>query len=161
MRHDKGAFAQEAIQAAHVGKLIGDYVRILYFSEYANALTNDVPKLKDMLDPFTGCFISKIPISVVYLRFAFKAASFFTDGKGEQGLQFIQKGAARIMKALEFTHGENSLLKQQYEKERRGWDLYYDTLSAVENALEGGYNFALELRKKAETIISECQIRFE
>jgi hypothetical protein len=108
MRHDKGAFAQEAIQAAHVGKLIGDYVRILYFSEYAKALTNDVARLKDMVDPFTGCFISKIPISVVYLRFAFKAASFFTDGKGEQGLQFIQTGAARIMKALEFTHGEKS-----------------------------------------------------
>ncbi len=37
MRHDKDAFAGEAIAAAHVGKLIGDDVRILVFSAYADA----------------------------------------------------------------------------------------------------------------------------
>ncbi|MBE9546032.1 MAG: hypothetical protein IMF10_00885 [Proteobacteria bacterium] len=160
MRHDKEAFAQEAIQSAYVAKLVGDYVRILYFSAYARALTGDVARLKDAIDPFTGCFISRIPASVVYLRFGLKAASFFTEDKEEQGLEFVKMGAKRIMAALGFAGGENSALKQCYEKERLGWNLYYDTLSAMEDALKNGDGFALELRKKAKSIIKQCSIRF-
>jgi hypothetical protein len=158
MRHDKEAFAQEAIESAHLGKLVGDYIRILYFSAYAGALTNDVAKLKDTIDPFTGCFISKIPVTLVYLRLAFKAVSLFTEGKKEQGLEFIRIGAQRIVTALDFMGGENSELKRQYESERLSWDLYYDTLSAVENGIDKGEGFALELLKRAENIVHECSI---
>jgi hypothetical protein len=38
MRHDKEAFAGEAMKAAAIGKLIGDYVRILMFSHYVRVL---------------------------------------------------------------------------------------------------------------------------
>ena len=38
MRHDKEAFAGEAIAAAEAGKLLGDDVRILQFSAYAGAI---------------------------------------------------------------------------------------------------------------------------
>ena len=161
MRHDKEAFAQEAIESAYLGKLVGDYVRILYFSAYATVLNNDVAKLKDTVDPFTGCFISRIPITVVYLRLAFNAASLFTEGKKEQGLEFIRIGARRITAALNFTGGENSMLKRQYEKERLSWNFYYDTLSAVENGIDKGDDFVLELLKKAEEIVHECSINVE
>ncbi|MBW1715997.1 MAG: hypothetical protein JRJ77_09260 [Deltaproteobacteria bacterium] len=160
MRHDKEAFAQEAIESTHLGKLVGDYIRILYFSAYAGALTNDVAKLKDAVDPFTGCFISRIPITVVYLRLSFKAASLFAEGKKEQGLEFIRIGAQRIITALDFIGGENSKLKDQYEKERLGWNLYYDTLSAIENGIADGHQFALDLRRKAQAIIKTCAIGF-
>jgi hypothetical protein len=160
MRHDKEAFAQEAIQSAYVGKLVGDYVRILYFSAYARVLTGDAAKLKDIADPFTGCFISRIPQSIVYLRFCLKAAAFFDAGKNEQGLEFIKIGAGRIAKALDFIDGGNSLLAQQYERERRGWNLYYDTLAAVEKALMKGDAFALELHQRAEAITDQCAVRF-
>ncbi len=160
MRHDKEVFAQETIQPAHVAKLVGDYVRILYFSAYAKVLTDDVAKLKDTIDPFTGCFISRIPTTVVYLRFGLKAASFFAAGKEDKGLEFIKIGAKRIMNALDFIRGENSVLKKYYEKERLGWSLYYDTLSAIEDALKNGDHFALELCKEAKSIISRCFIRF-
>jgi len=158
MRHDKEAFAQEAIQSAHMAKLVGDYIRILYFSSYAGTLTKDVTQLKDTIDPFTGCFISRIPFSVVFLRFAFKAASFFDAGKDEQGLEFIKNGAKRIMNSLDFVIGEDSLLRQNYEKERLGWNLYYDTLSAVEDGLNKGDGFALDLKEKAENIVRQCAI---
>jgi hypothetical protein len=36
MRHDKEAFAGEAIAAAQIGRLVGDDVRILLFSAYAD-----------------------------------------------------------------------------------------------------------------------------
>jgi hypothetical protein len=160
MRHDKEVCAQEAIQSSYINKIVGDYVRILYFSAYAKALTNDITKLKETIDPFTGCFISKIPASVTYLRFGLKAASLFAAGEEKKGLEFIKIGAKRIMNALDFVHGENSMLKQRYEKERLSWNLYYDILSAVEDALKNNDSFALELRKKAESIIYQCYVKF-
>jgi hypothetical protein len=160
MRHDKKAFAQEAIESAYLGKLVGDYIRILYFSAYARALTKDVTKLKDTIDPFTGCFISRIPITVVYLRLGLKTASLFAEGKREQGLEFIRIGAQRIITALDFIGGENSKLKDQYENERLGWNIYYDTLYAVENGIRDGHQFALDLRRKARSIIKTCAIGF-
>jgi hypothetical protein len=160
MRHDKEAFAQEAMESAFVGKLVGDYVRIIYFSAYAKTLADDVERLKEIIDPFTGCFVSEIPITVVYLRFAFKAASFFNQDKKEQGLEFVRTGAKRIMGALKFVDGSNSLLRQQYEKERLGWDLYYDTLAAVKKGSTNGEDFALDLLDKAKHIVNQCTIRF-
>ncbi|MBW1710766.1 MAG: hypothetical protein JRJ73_12945 [Deltaproteobacteria bacterium] len=159
MSHNKEMFAQEAIRSAHVGKLIGDYIRILYFSAYARAITNDIAALKNFQDPFTGCFISKIPTTVVYLRFALKAASFYNSDQENEGFEFIENGAKRILDALDFIQGENSMLKQAYEKEHLGWNLYYDTLSAIERMLDRGDEFALKLREKAQGIINECHVK--
>ena len=159
MRHDKEVSTQEGSQSAYLNKIIGDYIRLLYFSAYAKVLTKDVAALKDAIDPFTGCFISKIPASVTYLRFGLKAASFFSSGQDNHGLEFIKIGSKRITNALNFLHGKNSLLKQHYEKERLGWNLFYDTLSAVENGLNNNDGFALELRKKAKRIIHQCHVK--
>ena len=161
MRHDKEVFAQEAIQSAYVGKLVSDYVRILYFSAYAKVLAHDVQKLKETIDPFTGCFVSRIPTTLVYLRFALKAASFFDRGEKEEGLQFVHTGAKRIKSALRFVEGDPNELKQQYKKERLAWDLFYDTLSAVEEGLKKGEAFARDLKTRAESILNECAIRSE
>ncbi|MDB9822792.1 hypothetical protein OAC89_03750 [Deltaproteobacteria bacterium] len=158
MRHDKEVFAQEAIRRAHISKLLGDYVRLLYFSAYAGALTQDVEKLKESVDPFTGCFISKIPVSLTYLRFGFKALSIFSEGRDDQGIEFLKIGSRRITDALKFITGKEGSLKQQYEKERIGWNLYYDTLSAIEDGLKRDDLFALELQKRAQSIIRQCYI---
>jgi hypothetical protein len=157
MRHDKDAFAKEAIESASIGKSIGDYIRILYFSAYANILVEDVMEIKDKLDPFTGCFISKIPLTVVHLRFALKAASFFDSQKEKYGFEFITNGIQRLHSAIQFIQGENSKLKQQYKKERNGWDLYYDIISALEEALRKEDPIALDLRKKATELIHQCR----
>ena len=159
MRHDKEAFAQEAIKSAHIGKLLGDYIRILLFSSYSEVLEDNIAELKNEFDPFTGCFISRIPVTVVYLRFALKAASFFAAGQEKQGFEFITDGAKRITTALKFVQGENSPLKNQYEKERLGWNLYYDTLAAFEDALGQNDDFALDLRNKAKQVVGGCLIR--
>ncbi|MBW2566682.1 MAG: hypothetical protein JRE24_07335, partial [Deltaproteobacteria bacterium] len=45
-----------------------------------------------------------------------------------------------------------------YVKERRGWDLYYDTLSVLEDALNENDPFALDLRHQAKLIIGECSV---
>ncbi|MDY7033905.1 MAG: hypothetical protein SVY10_18580 [Thermodesulfobacteriota bacterium] len=160
MRHDKEAFAQEAIHSAYVGKLVGDHVRILLFSAYARLLTNHIHELKEKVDPFTGCFISDIPNTVVHLCFALKAGSLFCDGLCNQGVEFIKNGAMRITDTLEFIQCENNRMKHQYEKERLGWNLYYDTLSAFDDALKREDKFALTLQKKALDVVNNCLVRF-
>lgn len=157
MRHDKEAFARTAIEAAHTGKLIGDYVRILYFTEYARALTDDISVIKDIADPFTGCFISRIPLTVVYLRFALKAASLLFEEEAEKGIEFLKAGSERIGRAIEFTRGKESRLKKKYVEERRGWHLFYDILARVMDALKGGDDFALALKGRAKEIIDKCR----
>ena len=62
------------------------------------------------------------------------------------------------MKSLNFANNEKSMLKQHVQKERMGWDLYYDTLSAIEEALKDKDPFAIELQKKAKSIIYKQRI---
>jgi len=49
-------------------------------------------------------------------------------------------------------------VRRQYDNERRGWDVYYDTLDAVEQALENKDPFALGLQQKAKAIVRECVV---
>ena len=49
-------------------------------------------------------------------------------------------------------------VRRQYDNERRGWDVYYDTLDAVEQALENKDPFALGLQQKAKAIVRECAV---
>ncbi len=132
MRHDKEAFAQEAIQAAFIGKLLGDYIRTLVFSAYAEEL-GDKAKIKKLIDPFTGCFVSDYPEIVVYLRFALRAHSFFEQGQTEQGNQFIKEGVRRITACLNFI--ADGSLASTYAEERRGWDNYYASLDQLNDEL--------------------------
>jgi hypothetical protein len=156
MRHDKSAFAQEAIETARVSKLVGDYIRILYYSAYGRLLSNDVGLIKERVDPFTGCFISYIPYTVVFLRFALKAVWFFANGKGEQGVEFVTKGAPRILETIRFVHRDDSPLGACYERERRAWHIYYDVLAAIEHGLKENDSFAGALKNKAEAIAAQC-----
>jgi len=159
MRHDKDAFAQEAIVSAATGKLIGDYLRILYFSAYAQVIDDDAGTVKDRVDPFTGCFVSKIPLSVVYLRFALRAAAFFEEQKDQDGIAFIETGVPRIADAVTRTTGNPCPLETQYHGERRGWDLYYDILDVLAAALARRDDVAVTLKKKAEAVVERCAVR--
>jgi hypothetical protein len=158
MRHDKEAFAQTAIESAHIGKLIGDYVRLIYFSAYARVLTEDITPIKDKFNPFTGCFISHIPITVTYLRFALKAASFFSSQANNDGFEFVRLGAQRISQALNNISGRNSQLAKTYDLEREGWNIYYDTLDSLEYGLNSNDNFASSIRDRSIGIIQGCKI---
>ncbi len=158
MRHDKEAFAQEAINSAEIGRTVGDYLRILYFSAYADILAANKSDIKDTLDPFTGCFISKIPFTVAIMRFALRAAKSFSEKEMDKGLELVTNGAQRLAEALDFSRAKTGRLRKQYEEERRGWDLYYDILDVVERAIQSKDPFALQLRQKARAIIADCKV---
>ena len=158
MRHDKEAFAEEAMEAAKISKWVGDCERILYFSAYARLLDEDASRLKQRVDPFTGCFISRLPASVACLRFAFRAAHLFATGSRRDAAELIGNGAKRLRRALERTAQPDGPLAEQLAGERRGWALYYDTLDRLEQALREGDPVATELREKALRIVNECRL---
>ena len=158
MRHDKEGFAQEAIAVAEVGKQIGDYLRILMFSAYAEALPQGMNKTKNITEPFTGCFISRLSVTVTFLRFALKVAVLFNQGKTQEARDLVCTGIPLIKKELDFTQGHPSALQQDYSRERQGWLLFYKSLAAVEEALQAGSPWALSVQTAARQIVSECLI---
>jgi hypothetical protein len=155
MRHDKEIFAQDAIQLANLGKLIGDYVRILKFSAYAQVIKDGLSVVKERLDPFTGCFISRIPVTVTCLRFGLRASRMFSEGQEGTGQEFIRLGGKRLAKTMEFVGID---LKERLSRERAAWDLYYDILSSLEVALDNGQDVALQIASKARKIVDSCQL---
>lgn len=158
MRHDKEGFAQEAIAMAKVGKQIGDYLRILMFSAYARTISQNLDKVKTVTDPFTGCFISHLPVTVTLLRLALKVATLFNQGNSQAAIEFIRTGVPQLKEGLHFTQGEASGLQQAYKREWQGWQLFYQALTEVEKALQKKEDWALAVQKAAQQIVSECLV---
>jgi hypothetical protein len=158
MRHDKKAFAGEAIKAARTGKLIGDYTRILLFSYYAKALPWPMEQTKDSIDPFTGCFVSYIPFTVVSLRLALGAASFFKEERKDEGFDLLQMGTNRLHKLLNKLSGISNPLRDKFQEEKKAWDIFYDLLDKVEDGLKKDDPFARDLKEKAAELIKASEI---
>lgn len=148
MRHDKEAFAGDAIKAASSGNIIGDYIRTLYFSEYARVLNdNNIGPIKAIADPFTGCFITPIPVTVVMMRFCMKAAEFFLAGEPEKAHAFVMSSHPRLTRAMTFV-GDG--LHDQYQRERDGWNQFYDLLEPIQQNKT--------LSTTARTLIDRCLV---
>ena len=158
MRHDKEGFAQEAIAMAKVGKQIGDYLRILLFSKYADVLPEATDSIKADIDPFTGCFVSRLPITVSMLRFSLKIASLFNAGKSDEATEFIHTGVCQLQEGLDFIQGSPSQLQQTYEREKAGWQLFYQALENVEKALQADEDWAINVQKAAQEIVENCRV---
>lgn len=158
MRHDADLFT-DAAETARPGKTLGDYVRTMLFSDYARALPWAVGRIKDAVDPFTGCFISGIPITIAYLRFALKTAHLFATEKPDAALRFFNEGIKRLSGIMELQGLAKNPLSEVYETEKRGWDLYYDVMEIVEKKISSGDPFAIELADKARKLIDSFVIR--
>ncbi|MDX9801591.1 MAG: hypothetical protein RBT69_09675 [Spirochaetia bacterium] len=131
MRHDKEAFASEAIKAASAGRKTGDYIRMLMFSRYAEFLPGGKKEVKKRIDPFTGSFVSYLPVTTAVLRMLFKTQEMFENSSPENAHHFIISAAERLGNAIVFT---DTQFEKQLEKERKGWNLYYDILEKLEEA---------------------------
>lgn len=159
MRHDKEAFASAAIKAASFGSIIGDYIRILYFSKYAEVLTGgNIAEIKKIIDPFTGCFVSKIPVTIVYLRFALKSLDFFLTDTPERGKEFLLQGYKRIEEGIRFTSGDKSHLEKRFLEEKKAWTLYYDILDTFQSFSTIDTTVISEFTQKARHIVEKCRV---
>jgi hypothetical protein len=158
MRHDKEEFAEEAIQAAAIGKKVGDYIRVLTFSSYSRALHENLKCIKEEVDPFTGCFISHLPVTTVYLRFALDVASYFEAGKKKEAVALADMGIQRIGRIVQKTHQRRNTCKDRFEKEKTAWNVYYDLLDRAEQELKKGDAMAKNLQEGAERLVGECAL---
>ncbi|MEA2620021.1 MAG: hypothetical protein QOC97_794, partial [Chloroflexota bacterium] len=165
MRHDKDAFAGESIAAAHVGKLIGDDVRILVFSAYADAAAGDGldgaldrAAIGRLLDPFTGCFVSAIPQTVVLLRLALRTIRLFAAGEVDHAREYAIEGARRVDEAIE-AFGDPAAVAARVEAERTAWGHFYDALDGLEEGIAAQDEGALRLQARAVEIIDACRVQ--
>jgi hypothetical protein len=159
MRHDKEVFAGEAVRSAYIGKIIGDYVRILLFSYYSRILPWSVQQTKHAIDPFTGCFVTSTPLTVVYLRLALQGASLFRERRGKEGFDLLKMGVDRLSKVIAEVINATNPLSERYNREGRAWDIFYDFLEKAEEGLKRDDPVALELKKKAIDLMRECEIK--
>jgi hypothetical protein len=125
MRHDKENFAGESIKRAKISKMVGDYERILLFSNYSNKVLGKFNEIKEELAPFTSSFMSEYPNSVVYFRAIFKAIDLANENPDE-ALDFLMNLSSRLTVTLN-NIDENYYLNK-YNSEKVSWNLFYDIL---------------------------------
>jgi hypothetical protein len=161
MRHDKEAFAGLAIEAAKVGRFVGDLVRTLYFSQYVTTLPWSHEEVKNTIDPFTGCFASFIPTTLVALRLTLRVGELLADGDAEaraEALELMEMAAERLEPLIERLRESPKFLADELTEQRAGWDLFYDVLDALEKALAEGDQRAPALRDAACRVVQACRI---
>lgn len=160
MRHDKEAFAGESIKAAHLGRQIGDLVRIVYFSNYARTRPWSWRETKDSFDPFTGAYISRIPLSLVYLNFASSLLSLF-EADGNKASQLFDMGTERLGNIINYVNQDPCPLKEEFSQESEGWDTFYDLLDLIEQKKSAGDSLAEELVRRGRSILQNSQVVFQ
>jgi hypothetical protein len=162
MRHDKHAFAGEAIRTAAAGKLVGDYERMLLFSHYARALPWPLEEIRACLDPFTGTFVLPLPFTTALLCLALKALSLSGADAAKDGIfpdDLLRIGARRLRPLLERQKKDPGWMSRSYEAERSAWHTYYDILDRVEEGASKQSVEAMELARTARGIIEKTRVR--
>ena len=162
MRHDKHAFAGDAIRTAAAGKVVGDYERMLLFSHYAGALPWPIEETRSCLNPFTGCFVLALPFTTALLSLALKALSPSDDNTDPRGIhpdELLRLGARRLGPLLARHREDPDWMRRSYNTEHRAWHAYYDILDRVEEEAQRQSVEAKELIRKAGAIIEETRVR--
>lgn len=154
MRHDKNSFAAEAISAALVGKVLGDYVRTLVFSAYARVLPLPLEEIKREVDPFSGAFISYIPKTLIALRTALHILAMEVDGKSDQIEAFCSLAVQRLSPLLKAEYTEE--LAKKYQREQAGWQLYYSILQKAKENPE--HPVVRAAKKAARDLVESCAV---
>ncbi len=131
MRHDKEAFAGPSIEAARLGRFVGDLARTYYFSRYAEAVPWGYEATKAQLDPFTGCFITRLPWTLQYLRLSLKAAEAIRSGETAEARALVSLAAERLSPLLDADEGKAPSVRERWSWESEAWEGYYDALEAA------------------------------
>ena len=159
MRHDKDLVSPRAVEMAAAGKYVGDLARILLFSYYAEALPWEMEQVKEAVDPFTGCFISRVPFTVATLRLSFKAAELFGGGQEKEAARILEVGIPRLNTLAQWLWQRPGGLAPQWERERDAWNLYYDVVDRIEAGLAQGETLAKRLQQGFERLVEKCRLR--
>ena len=156
MRHDKEAFAGAAVKAGKAGSYVGDLVRLFVFSCYADFLPGGSEGVKKEVDPFTGCFISSLPVTLALLRLALHLLD--SKNSPEERLAILELAGERL--PVWIHKGEEKAAEQKniWLSESKAWDSYYNALDRLEAALSAGEAGALDTAKRFKDVLENCRI---
>lgn len=157
MRHDKEAFAGDAVKAGKAGSYVGDLIRLFVFSMYAGFLPGGAKAVKSTVDPFTGCFITPIPATLALLRLALHLISL-EGGSSEDRAALLKLAGRRLPEWIGNGNSKAEELKSLWHTERRAWNAYYDALDNLEKALADADPAAGETRVAFKKLLSDCRI---
>ena len=144
-----------------MGRFVGDLVRTLYFSHYVKTLPWSDDQVKQTIDPFTGCFASHIPTTLVALRLTLRVGQLLADGDEEaraEALDLMEMAADRLDPLIRRLTEAPQALADELAEQRAGWNLFYDLLDALENALAEGDQQAETLRDATLRVVQACRI---
>jgi hypothetical protein len=162
MRHDKHAFAGDAIRSAAAGKAVGDLERMLLFSHYAGALPWPFEATRSCLDPFTGSFVLPLPITTALLCLTLKILGLRQGTSGQDGIdpeELLRVGARRLGSLMERFDKDPDWMRRAYATEQRAWHAYYELLDRIEEAAGRQSGEAAELTLRARSIIRETRVK--
>lgn len=157
MRHDKEAFAGESIKAAAHGRFVGDLVRTWIYSRYAASVPWGLEKTKRQIDPFTGCFVTQIPFTIIFLRLALYCAATLRDSPQSDGEVLELLALAYRKLAPLFEDEESGGIGDEYRRQRDAWSKFYDALDSAERAISKGGADDLP-RQEARNIVSDARL---
>jgi hypothetical protein len=160
MRHDKEGFAVAAIAAARTGKYIGDLLRIANFSTLPRCTNSDPAAVKAAVDPFTGCFISHLPLTIISNRLALEICRRVADPTPETdaAASLLALAGEQLAPWCRNLAAHQQALVQRYAQERAGWNLFYDLLDRLETDLQHHREPAVSWRRRARTLIAESRL---
>ena len=154
MRHDKAAFAGDAVKAGKAGSYVGDLIRLFVFSAYARFLPGGPEQIKRLVDPFTGCFITPIPATLALLSLALHLLSAGNEDGRKEILALANK---RLPDWIKNYDGKSASLKSLWFQEKRGWNAYYAALNKLEAAVKAGHDGVLQTSRQFKEIIEKLQ----
>lgn len=157
MRHDKEAFANEAIKAAKAGTYVGDLLRLFVFSSYASFLPGGQKRIKKIIDPFTGCFITPMPTTLALLKLALNLLTV-DGGSTEFREKVLKLAGSRLSRWISNFDGEAEGLERLWHRERRAWDGFYEALNKIEKALPADQIRFERSRRAFRKLCSDCRI---
>ncbi|MDF1567411.1 MAG: hypothetical protein P1P77_05280 [Spirochaetaceae bacterium] len=157
MRHDKEAFAGAAVKAGKLGSYVGDLVRMFVFSAYAGFLPGGGQAVKDDVDPFTGCFISKLPATLAMLRLTLHLLTL-DGGSTDERTEMMSLAARRLSPWLENPEKMSRGLEDTWRREHRAWNAFYDALDGLEGSMARNDSSAVRAREAFEDLAAGCRI---
>jgi len=157
MRHDKQEFAREAIEKGKIGSYVGDLLRIFVFSSYAAFLPGGQERVKSIVDPFTGCFITPMPTTLTLLKLALNLLTA-DGGNTEVRSKVLELAGRKLSGWVSNFEGETAKLERLWHRERQGWNKFYEVLNRIEGA-ESTNQIRFNRSKKAfKELCSNCKI---
>ena len=86
------------------------------------------------------------------------AADLFETGDEKTASDFMLQSFERLERSIEFAYGKENLLLKIYNKDREGWNLFYDILDGIENTdlISPGKRMSIQIN--AARICAGCKV---